>query len=104
ARDVLENEGSQGQHRGPDLLALANVALAGRGLDEVVDERVDPARARGAEELDLLARQVDRVEHASADRVVDVVVDVGDAVDYADDPSLERLGLVRSGVVEDAVA
>ena len=36
--------------------------------------------------------------------VVDVVVDVGDAVDEADDPALERVRLVRPGVVEDPVA
>ena len=37
-------------------------------------------------------------------RVVDVVVDVGDAVDQLDDPALQRRRLVRAGVVENAVA
>ena len=36
--------------------------------------------------------------------VVDVVVDVGDAVDQLDDPPLQGRRLVRAGVVEDAVA
>ena len=49
-------------------------------------------------------RKLRRVEHAGAHRVVDVVVDVGDAVDQADDPALERVGLVRPRVVEDPVA
>ncbi len=39
-----------------------------------------------------------------ADRVVDVVVDVGEAVDEPHDAALERLRLVRAGVLEDAVA
>ena len=92
------------EHRRADLLALADVALARRGLDEVVDERVDPPRAGRAEQLDLRARQLGRVEHAGADGVVDVVVDVGDAVDQAHDLALERVRLVRPGVVEDPVA
>ena len=37
-------------------------------------------------------------------RVVDVVVDVGDAVDQLHDPPLQRRRLARPGVVEDAVA
>ncbi len=37
-------------------------------------------------------------------RVVDVVVDVGDAVDELDDPPLQRRRLARAGVVEDAIA
>ena len=36
--------------------------------------------------------------------VVDVVVDVGEAVDEPDDAALERLRLFRAGVLEDAVA
>ena len=67
-------------------------------------EAVDPARARLPEQRDLLARQVLLREQPEADRVVDVVVDVGDPVDEADDPPLERLGLARPGVGEDPVA
>ena len=48
--------------------------------------------------------QVGGLEHAGADRVVDVVIDVRDAVDDAHDLPLERLGLVGAGVLEDAVA
>ena len=75
-----------------------------RGVDEVVDEPVDPLRAGRAEQLDLLAGQLLLGEDPVADRVVDVVVDVGDAVDDPDDPALERLRLLRPGVGEDAVA
>ena len=49
-------------------------------------------------------RQLVRREDARADGVVDVVVDVGDAVDEAHDLPLERGRLARAGVVEDAVA
>ena len=44
------------------------------------------------------------VEHARAQRVVDVVVDVGDAVDQPHDPPLERGGQLGPGVAQDAVA
>ena len=43
-------------------------------------------------------------EHARAQRVVDVVVDVGDAVDQPHDPPLERGGQLGPGVAQDAVA
>ena len=102
--DALEHERAQGEHRGADLVALPDVTRARGGLDEVVDERVDPARPGGTEQLDLVLRELAGVEHAGAHRVVDVVVDVGHAVDQADDPSLERVRLVRPRVVEDPVA
>ena len=66
-----------------------------------VSIRSEPGRA---EHRDLVARQVALLEQAVADRVVDVVVDVGDAVDDADDLALERLGLLLARVREDAVA
>ena len=44
------------------------------------------------------------VEHAGPERVVDVVVDVRNPVDDADDLPFERLRLGRPGVVEDPVA
>ena len=92
------------EHRAADLVALHDVARLRGRLDEVVDERVDPARAGRAEHGDLLARQVVRREDPGANRVVDVVVDVRDAVDDADDLPLERLRLVGAGVLEDPVA
>ncbi len=61
-------------------------------------------RARGPEHLDLVAREVGVDEEAVADRVVDVVVDVGDPVDDAHDPALERLGILRARMGEDPVA
>ena len=95
----------QREHRLADLGALADVARRGRGLDEVVDERVDPLRARWrrAARSPAAGSSVGR-EDARADGVVDVVVDVGDPVDDADDPALERVRLRRAGVVEDPVA
>jgi dGTP triphosphohydrolase len=69
-----------------------------------VYERVDAPRARRAEDLDLLARQVVLAEDAVADRVVDVVVDVRDAVDDPNDLPLQRLRFLRARVREDPVA
>ena len=49
-------------------------------------------------------RQVVGTQDPGPQGVVDVVVDVGDAVDQLDDPALQRRRLVGAGVVEDAVA
>ena len=102
--DALEHERAQREHRAADLVALRDVARLRGRLDEVVHERVDAPRAGFAEHGDLVARQVVGGEHPGADRVVDVVVDVRDAVDDADDLPLERLRLVGAGVLEDPVA
>ena len=89
----------------PDLLALDDVAGALGVLDEVVHEPVDAARAGVAEDGDLLRRQVGERQHARPHGIVDVVVDVGDAVDQADDLALERRGLARPArVAQDPVA
>ena len=96
--DALEHERAEREHRDADLLALDDVAGALRALDQVVDERVDPARAGLPEELDLRPRQIVRREQAPADRIVDVVVDVGDAVDEPHDLALERLAALPSPV------
>jgi len=64
-----------------DLVALDDVPGVGRGLDDVVDERVDPARPALPEECNLLGRQIVLVEETGSKSVVDVVVDVGDPVD-----------------------
>ena len=66
-----------------------------------VSIRVEPV---GPEQLDLGRRQVLLAEDPGAQRVVDVVVDVGDAVDELDDPPLLGRRPVRAGVVEDPVA
>jgi hypothetical protein len=101
--DALEHERTEREHRGPDLVALPDLPRAIRGLDEVVDERVDPGRPSLPEELDLGPWQLLRLEDPEADRVVDVVVDVGDPVDQADDLALERRRLLRAGMGEDPV-
>ena len=68
-------------------------------------EPVDAARAGVAEDRDLLQRQVGDLQHAGAHGVVDVVVDVGDAVHEADDLALERRRLARPArVAQDPVA
>ena len=62
------------------------------------------ARAARPEQLDLLPGQLLGREDPEAHRVVDVVVDVRDAVDEPHDLPLERLGLDVAGVREDPVA
>src|SRR6478672_7576572 len=101
--DALEHEGTQRRHRLADLVALSDVAGGFGGLDQVVNERVDPPRACRSEKFDLPARELRGREHAGADRVIDVVVDVGDAVDEPDDLALERVWLVLARVVEDPI-
>src|SRR5690349_6274131 len=69
-----------------------------------VHRRVDAIGAPLAEQLDLVLGQIRGIEDAEADGVVDVVVDVGDTVDDADDLALERRRLLLAGMREDAVA
>ena len=66
--------------------------------------RVDPRRAGGAEDPDLLAWQLVLGQQPVAHRIVDVVVDVRDAIDEADDLPFERLRLALACVREDPVA
>ena len=88
---TIEHERAQGQHCAADLVALRDVArLCGR-LDEIVDERVDAARPGRAEDRDLVRRQVVGREHAGTNRVIDVVVDVGNAIDDAEEVMIDRV-------------
>ena len=103
--DAVEHELAQAQHRAADLLALDDVAGLGvewatmsRTRVSIRAEPVGPSSSISA------ARQVRGPQDAGAQGVVDVVVDVGDAVDQLHDPPLERRRLARAGVVEDAVA
>ena len=73
-------------------------------LDDVVDEPVDALRARTPKDRDLLVRQVGLGKQPVPHRVVDVVVDVRDAIDQPHDLPLERLGLALARVRENAVA
>ena len=96
---------AQLRHRPADQFALDDVAGARGVLDEIVDERVDPPRPGVSEDLDRLAGEVGNGDHPGAQGVVDVVVDVGDPVDQADDLALERGRLGRAaGVADDPVA
>ena len=102
--DPVEHERAEREHRLADLVALADVPGLLRGLDQIVDEAVDALGAGRAEQLDLGVWEIGLGEDAVPDRVVDVVVDVGDAIDDADDLALERLRLLHARVREDAVA
>src|SRR4051794_16165708 len=101
--DALEHERAERQHRGSDLVALDDVAGVGRALDKVVHEHVDATRAGVAENCDLSSRKIVVRQDPCTKRVVDVVVDVRDAIDDADDFSLERVRLDRPGVFENSV-
>src|SRR5207245_1706161 len=94
----------KGEHGIAYILALDDVTGALGALDQVVDERVDAVRARVAERCELSLRKVLRLQNAEPQRVVDVVVDVGDAVDDANDLALERRRFAFAGVREDSVA
>ena len=102
--DAFEHECPEGQHRLPDLIALADGAGPRGCLDEIVDECVDPLRAGCSEDIQLLAGQILLAQQPVTDGVVDVVVDVGDPIDDPHDRALERLGLDRARVREDPVA
>ena len=102
--DPLEHERAQREHRLADLLALHDVPGSLGGFDEVVHECVDPPRAAVAEECNLLAGKVSRIEDPEADGVVDVVVDVGNPVDDPHDLAFERRGLLLPCVREDSVS
>ena len=62
-------------------------------LDHVVHERVYARRARATQHGDRLSGELLLSQQARAHGVVDVVIDVSDAVDHPHDPALERLRL-----------
>src|SRR5207245_3598969 len=103
--DALEHELTQRGHRGPRVGSLHDVARELRVLDHVVHERVYARGAVAPEHGDGLGGKLLLAQQAGADRVVDVVIDVGDAVDDAHDAPLERRGRARAArVPDDAVA
>ena len=59
---------------------------------------------RRAEQLDLRFRQISLLQDPEADGVVDVVVDVGDSIDDANDLAFERLRLPLARMREDSLA
>jgi len=67
-------------------------------------ERVDSGRSTVAEHGDRLAGQLTLAQQTRAQRVIDVVVDVGDAVDQPHDAPLQRAGRIGApGVAGDPV-
>ena len=58
--------------------------------DDIANQRVDPARVARAEPLDNHGRDLGGGDQLGADRVVQVVVDVGDTVRDLDDLALQR--------------
>jgi len=73
-------------------------------LDEVVDERVDPVGSGIAKRGDCVSGKIRGGDYAGPEGVVDVVVDVRDAVQQPDDLAFERRRLRgAAGVVEDSI-
>src|SRR2546429_9219096 len=91
--DAFEHEGAKREHRFADLVALADLAGALGGLDEIVDDRVDPAGARRAEQLDLRSGKPDRLEPPPPPPAVEVGVYGGAPVGGAGDLAFRRSGL-----------
>ena len=102
--DVLEHECPQPIHRAGDLRLHAEDAGLLRVVDHVFDERVDPRRMGAAQHQRNISWDILLCEDPGAHGVVNVVVDVGDAVGHADDLPLPRLGDERARVAEDAHA
>ena len=72
--------------------------------DDIEDDRIDAPAVAVAERADAVRRQVRLRDDAGADGVVDIVVEVGDAVRHGDDLALERGRRAAALVVQDAVA
>ena len=92
--DALEHERAQRSHRARRPPSPCTMSPASAECStQVAHERVDPLRAGRSR-----ARRSPRPgrsparEHPGAQRVVDVVVDVGDPVDHPHDPALQRRG------------
>ena len=103
--DVLEHEPAQAQEGRADLGRLADLVALGARVDDVGDQRREALGGGRAERRHLVGAGRSRVgDHPRAQRVLDVVVDVGDPVHQAHDLALERGGRPGPGVVEDAVA
>ena len=100
----VEHERAEREHRLADVVALPDVPGLLRRVDEIVDEAIDALGPGRAEELDLGVWEIGLGEDPVPDCVVDVVVDVRDPIDDADDLALERLGLLHARMREDAVA
>src|SRR5947207_233972 len=101
--DVTEHEGAEREHRLADLLALHDVAGGLGRLDEVVHQRVDSTRAGLAEQCHLVLEKILGPQDPEAYGIVDVMVDVRDAVDDPNDLPLVRRGLALPGVRQDPV-
>ena len=66
--------------------------------DHVGDERVDAPRVRRPEHLDDIRRDILHRDQTGPHRVVEIVVDIGDAVGDANHLAFERVRLARRGV------
>ena len=102
--DALEHERAQLQQRVPLVRLHGDLVAVHRLADDAFDHGVDALAMRVAQHADGMHRQILALEHARADGVVDVVVDVGDAVRQMHAAALQRLRAHLSGVVLDAVA
>ena len=73
-------------------------------VDQIVHQRVDALAARSSQERDRARGRSHRSDEPGPQRVVDVVVDVGDAIGQVDDLAFEGGRRPLPGMVADAVA
>ena len=91
----------------PESLVLHRAGLDHGGLgvgQDAVDHGGDPLRLGLPQHVGGLFRQQAGVQHAGPDRILDVVVDIGDLVGHPDDPAFGGGGPGPFGVGDDAVA
>ena len=88
----VEHEHPQVGHSLGDLVALADDIRAVAGEDDVGGQGVNAVGISKAQRLLQPRRDVQRVDDAAPDGVVDVGVQIGDAVGKAEDLTLQRFG------------
>ncbi len=87
--DVLEEELAQLLGGLPDLRGHGDVVPLAAGLDDGGDHGIDPLGVAAAQDFAEAEGDILQGDDPGADGVVDIVVDIGDAVGEFDDASLE---------------
>src|SRR3990172_10202577 len=102
--DRFEQELPQPVHCLSDVRRLSDLAALVAGIYQVVDQRVDAVAPRLSKQAHRLRRPTGGAKEPGPHGVVDVVVDVGDAVRKTYDPSLQCGRELSAGVPANAVA
>ena len=102
--DMLEHEITQLLHGFGAVGAHPHLRPAIAFAHDIAHHRIDAAAVRIAQHGEQTRRQLGKLQVAAADRIVDIMVEIGDAVAEAHYAALQRLRLLRPAVAEDAVA